>query len=66
MMWNWLVSVLAVGATAVLYDGSPLIPHANIMWDLVDQLGYCYISWSNDNFNLIEYIQSSIFFSHLH
>ncbi|KAL4224428.1 hypothetical protein ACF0H5_017880 [Mactra antiquata] len=39
MMWNWLVSVLAVGASIVLYDGSPLIPHANIMWDLVDRIG---------------------------
>ena len=25
MMWNWLVSSLAVGATVVLYDGAPLI-----------------------------------------
>ena len=24
MMWNWLVSALAVGATVVLYDGSPM------------------------------------------
>ncbi|XP_025089979.1 acetoacetyl-CoA synthetase-like isoform X2 [Pomacea canaliculata] len=39
MMWNWLVSVLAVGAAIVLYDGSPLIPHVNVLWDLVDELG---------------------------
>ncbi|XP_078339308.1 acetoacetyl-CoA synthetase-like [Crassostrea virginica] len=39
MMWNWLVSGLAVGAAIVLYDGSPLIPHPNHLWDLVDQLG---------------------------
>ena len=25
MMWNWLVSSLAVGATVVLYDGAPLV-----------------------------------------
>ena len=25
MMWNWLVSCLAVGATLVLYDGAPLV-----------------------------------------
>ena len=25
MMWNWLVSSLAVGATVVLYDGAPFI-----------------------------------------
>ncbi|XP_060602835.1 acetoacetyl-CoA synthetase-like [Ruditapes philippinarum] len=39
MMWNWLVSVLAVGAGIVLYDGSPLIPHANILWDIIEKLG---------------------------
>jgi len=26
MMWNWLLSSLAVGATIVLYDGNPVIP----------------------------------------
>lgn len=39
MMWNWLVSVLAVGSGIVLYDGSPLVPHGNILWDLVDSIG---------------------------
>ena len=34
MMWNWLVSSLAVGATVVLYDGAPLTPKT-ILWDLV-------------------------------
>jgi acetoacetyl-CoA synthetase len=33
MMWNWLVSSLAVGATVVLYDGAPLAP-ASILWDM--------------------------------
>ena len=28
MMWNWLVSSLAVGATLLLYDGSPFHPAA--------------------------------------
>ncbi|XP_071849062.1 acetoacetyl-CoA synthetase-like isoform X2 [Apostichopus japonicus] len=39
MMWNWLVTSLAVGATVVLYDGSPLLPTPNVLWDLVDKLG---------------------------
>ena len=39
MMWNWLVSVLAVGGAIVLYDGSPLVPHVNILWDIVDNIG---------------------------
>ncbi len=37
MMWNWLVSVLATGATVVLYDGSPSYPMMNRLFDLVDQ-----------------------------
>jgi acetoacetyl-CoA synthetase len=37
MMWNWLISTLAVGATVVLYDGAPLAPRANILWDLAEQ-----------------------------
>ncbi|XP_030647611.1 acetoacetyl-CoA synthetase isoform X2 [Chanos chanos] len=39
MMWNWLVSSLAVGASVVLYDGSPLVPSPDVLWDLVDRLG---------------------------
>ena len=35
MMWNWLVSSLAVGATVVLYDGAPMAPHPDILWRLV-------------------------------
>jgi acetoacetyl-CoA synthetase len=34
MMWNWLVSSLAVGATVVLYDGAPLF-RPGILWDMV-------------------------------
>ena len=39
MMWNWLVSALAVGATVILYDGSPFIPSPNVLWDCVDEFG---------------------------
>jgi acetoacetyl-CoA synthetase len=38
MMWNWLVSSLAVGATVVLYDGAPLSP-ATVLWDMAEQEG---------------------------
>lgn len=34
MMWNWLVSSLAVGATVVLYDGAPMTPAKDILWRL--------------------------------
>lgn len=36
MMWNWLVSGLAVGATLVLYDGSPFHPGPERLIDLID------------------------------
>ena len=39
MMWNWLASALASGATIVLYDGSPFVPHADHLFDLVDEEG---------------------------
>ncbi len=35
MMWNWLASGLASGATLLLYDGSPFHPSGNILWDYV-------------------------------
>ncbi|MEN8130765.1 MAG: acetoacetate--CoA ligase [Pseudomonadota bacterium] len=39
MMWNWLVSSLAVGATVLLYDGSPLYPRPQRLFDLAEQEG---------------------------
>ena len=32
MMWNWLVSSLAVGASIVLYEGHPLYPDPGALW----------------------------------
>lgn len=37
MMWNWLVSGLASGASLVLYDGSPFHPSDTSLIDLIDQ-----------------------------
>jgi len=34
MMWNWLVSSLAVGATLLLYDGSPFYPNAEALFKM--------------------------------
>jgi acetoacetyl-CoA synthetase len=39
MMWNWLVSSLHIGATVVLYDGSPFHPQSEVLFDLVDREG---------------------------
>jgi acetoacetyl-CoA synthetase len=35
MMWNWVLSSLAVGATVVLYDGNPNYPDWKTMWQLI-------------------------------
>jgi acetoacetyl-CoA synthetase len=34
MMWNWLVSSLAVGATVILFDGSPFYPDPGAIFQL--------------------------------
>ncbi|ESY11637.1 acetoacetate--CoA ligase [Mesorhizobium sp. C386A] len=36
MMWNWLVSGLASGATLLLYDGSPFHPDSNVLFSFAD------------------------------
>ena len=36
MMWNWLVTGLASGATLILYDGSPFFDDGDILWQLAE------------------------------
>jgi len=52
MMWNWLVAVLSVGATIVLWDGSPFKPSPGALWELVDELQITHFGTS------AKYIQS--------
>lgn len=37
MMWNWLVSVLTSGATAVLFDGNPAHPTPAVLFDIAER-----------------------------
>ncbi len=37
MMWNWLMSALATGATLVLYEGSPFHPEPGALWRMAAQ-----------------------------
>lgn len=37
MMWNFLNAALLVGATVVLYDGSPGYPSLEVLWTLAEQ-----------------------------
>jgi len=46
MMWNWLVSGLASGATIVLYDGSPGHPDLGNLWRMADRTGITHFGTS--------------------
>lgn len=37
MMWNWLASVLATGATIILFDGSPFAEDGRILWRIAEE-----------------------------
>ena len=37
MMWNFVQAAMLVGATPVLYDGSPAYPDMNVMWSFAEQ-----------------------------
>ena len=37
MMWNWLVSTLATGATVVLFDGNPFYPKPESLVEMADK-----------------------------
>ncbi len=53
MMWNWLVSSLAVGATVVLYDGSPFFPKSTL-FDLAEEEGVTVFGTSAKYISLAE------------
>jgi acetoacetyl-CoA synthetase len=46
MMWNWLVSALACGATLVLHGGGLYYPTRDALWRLVDRLGVTHFGTS--------------------
>jgi len=37
MMWNWMVSALALGTTLTLYEGSPTYPNPERLFDIIEQ-----------------------------
>ncbi len=46
MMWNMLVSALALGSTLVLFDGSPALPGLSALWKLAEQEQITYFGTS--------------------
>lgn len=37
MMWNWLISSLALNATITIYEGSPAYPDINYFFDIINR-----------------------------
>jgi acetoacetyl-CoA synthetase len=54
MMWNWLVSSLSVGAKVVLYDGAPLSPTPDILWEMAVKEGITVFGTSAKYLALLE------------
>ena len=46
MMWNWLVTGLASGATLCLYDGSPFHPSGEVLFDYASQERFSFFGTS--------------------
>jgi acetoacetyl-CoA synthetase len=46
MMWNWLVSGLASGATLLLYDGSPFLDRGRLLFDYAEAEGMTHFGTS--------------------
>ncbi|PQE15684.1 acetoacetyl- synthase protein [Rutstroemia sp. NJR-2017a BBW] len=60
MMWHWLVSGLAFGATIILYDGSPFKPHSHLSMPLlIQELKITHFGTSAKYLSILE--QNSIF-----
>ncbi|KQV74451.1 acetoacetyl-CoA synthetase [Aeromicrobium sp. Root344] len=46
MMWNLLISGLAVGSTIVMFDGNPAHPDLGMLWQLAERLEMTYFGTS--------------------
>ena len=46
MMWNYMLGVLALGGTALLYDGSPAFPDMRTLWRFAADVGVTYFGTS--------------------
>jgi acetoacetyl-CoA synthetase len=59
MMWNWMVSSLALGSTLHLYEGSPGFPSATRLWDIVDEYGITHFGTSPKFLRFLEQVLQS-------
>lgn len=54
MMWNWLVTALASKASIILYDGSPLSPDADVLFNLTDAYSITHFGASAKYFDALK------------
>lgn len=64
MMWNWHVSALASGACLVIFDGSPVYPQPNVLWDLAQRADVSLFGTSAKYLETIEKAELSPIDSH--
>ncbi|PMG37108.1 acetoacetate--CoA ligase [Vibrio splendidus] len=64
MMWNWHVSALASGACLVIFDGSPVYPQPNVLWDLAQRTDVSLFGTSAKYLEAIEKAELSPIDSH--
>jgi acetoacetyl-CoA synthetase len=60
MMWNWLATVLASDATAVLYDGSPLYPDWRTLFRVCEENGVTHFGASAKYFATLDKDNASV------
>jgi acetoacetyl-CoA synthetase len=54
MMWNFLVCSLLLGVRPVLYDGSPMYPHADALWQIAQDCGVTFFGASPSYVDLLK------------
>ncbi|MDN3702614.1 acetoacetate--CoA ligase [Vibrio artabrorum] len=64
MMWNWHISALASGACLVIFDGSPVYPQPNVLWDLAQRTDVSLFGTSAKYLEAIEKAEISPIDSH--
>ena len=55
MMWNWMVSTLALGATITLYEGSPNFPNINRLFQIIQDENVTVLGTSPKYLSTIEH-----------
>jgi acetoacetyl-CoA synthetase len=54
MMWNWLIGILQTGAAILLYDGSPIYPNKEVLWELAEKENISVFGTSPKYLSIIE------------